>query len=355
MRSGGSITARFATDENAPRRTQRRPGGRPGQARLGERPGVLAEPRRGRRDRSVPAVRPARVPRAGHRAVRPRQPPRLPQGHGGLARPGRGVRVCHPDAREDRPVGQGPRERRSPAGPSSSPRRWTWAAWPPASWSKATPAGRPRSRATPTTRPASARPTCSCRPPPCRCMTRTGRKVSMHLGQVVTWDDFLGTLTNEMEPAPGQEGRRAPDPDRGRRVAQPGRPDQGVPRGLPRGEVAPLRAGRTGTTPRRGQARLRRVVDPVYHLDKADVILALDADFLACGAPGRVCDERAFAARREPKAGVMNRLYVVEAAYTSTGASADHRLADPGEPDRRASPSGSPRSWASRGRPPPPA
>ncbi len=69
------------------------------------------------------------------------------------------------------------------------------------------------------------------------------------------------------------------------------------------------------------------VVDPVYHFDKADVILALDADFLACGSPGRVADERAFAARREPKEGVMNRLYVAEAVYTNTGAAADHRLA----------------------------
>jgi MoCo/4Fe-4S cofactor protein with predicted Tat translocation signal len=69
------------------------------------------------------------------------------------------------------------------------------------------------------------------------------------------------------------------------------------------------------------------VVDPVYHFDKADVILSLDADFLACGSPGRVADERAFAARRTPKLGVMNRLYSVESAYTNTGAAADHRLA----------------------------
>ena len=67
-------------------------------------------------------------------------------------------------------------------------------------------------------------------------------------------------------------------------------------------------------------------VDPVYHFDRADVILSLDADFLACGSPGRIADERAFAARRDPKDGAMNRLYVAEAAFTNTGASADHRL-----------------------------
>src|SRR5262249_16706003 len=39
-------------------------------------------------------------------------------------------------------------------------------------------------------------------------------------------------------------------------------------------------------------------LEPVYHLDQADVIVALDADFFAWG-PGRLKDARAFAARRE--------------------------------------------------------
>jgi molybdopterin-containing oxidoreductase family iron-sulfur binding subunit len=91
------------------------------------------------------------------------------------------------------------------------------------------------------------------------------------------------------------------------------------------------------------------VLDPIYHVDRADVIVALDADFLAWG-PGRLKDARAFAARREVEPDVrayitgrredqgqgpgqgqaatkMNRLYVVEPTPTITGASADHRLA----------------------------
>src|SRR5208283_2521988 len=83
-------------------------------------------------------------------------------------------------------------------------------------------------------------------------------------------------------------------------------------------------------------------MEPVYHIDKADVVVALDADFLAWG-PGRLKDARAFAARREPEqsprdyilgrrsddapASVpMNRLYAIECTPTITGASADHRL-----------------------------
>jgi molybdopterin-containing oxidoreductase family iron-sulfur binding subunit len=68
-------------------------------------------------------------------------------------------------------------------------------------------------------------------------------------------------------------------------------------------------------------------VDPQYSFDKADVILSLDADFLACG-PGSLAHARQFASRRRPEeADRMNRLYVLETMPTSTGAKADHRLA----------------------------
>jgi molybdopterin-containing oxidoreductase family iron-sulfur binding subunit len=86
-------------------------------------------------------------------------------------------------------------------------------------------------------------------------------------------------------------------------------------------------------------------LEPVYHLDQADVIVALDADFFAWG-PGRLKDARAFAARREVEpelrefitgraeqggpaqgAPAMNRLYAIECTPTITGGSADHRLA----------------------------
>jgi molybdopterin-containing oxidoreductase family iron-sulfur binding subunit len=68
---------------------------------------------------------------------------------------------------------------------------------------------------------------------------------------------------------------------------------------------------------------------------KAEVVLALDADFLACG-PGNLRYVAEFTAGRrvrttsdEAAKAQMNRLYVVETALTSTGAKADHRLALP--------------------------
>ena len=69
-----------------------------------------------------------------------------------------------------------------------------------------------------------------------------------------------------------------------------------------------------------------QAADTQYLIGAADVIVALDADFLGAGA-GTLRYTREFAARRRPEeAGTMNRLYVLETMLTSTGASADHRL-----------------------------
>ncbi len=67
-------------------------------------------------------------------------------------------------------------------------------------------------------------------------------------------------------------------------------------------------------------------VEPHYRIGAAQVILALDADFLAC-SPTAVRDVREFSALRHGETGAaMNRLYVVEPMPTVTGGVADHRL-----------------------------
>jgi molybdopterin-containing oxidoreductase family iron-sulfur binding subunit len=67
-----------------------------------------------------------------------------------------------------------------------------------------------------------------------------------------------------------------------------------------------------------------RPLDVRYDLDRAAVIVSLDADFLGDG-PDQVRLQRQFAARRTPGA-QMNRLYVAEPGLTITGGMADHRL-----------------------------
>jgi molybdopterin-containing oxidoreductase family iron-sulfur binding subunit len=66
---------------------------------------------------------------------------------------------------------------------------------------------------------------------------------------------------------------------------------------------------------------------PVYHFDRADVIVSLDCDFLL-EEPNRVSNAREFVAGRKltEDQTTMNRLYVIESTPTITGASADHRL-----------------------------
>ncbi len=83
-----------------------------------------------------------------------------------------------------------------------------------------------------------------------------------------------------------------------------------------------------------GKLAYGRYVNTVYHPEKADVILSLDADFLGSG-PGHVRYAKEFFRRRNPGRGgllaeygvkPMNRLYVVEPTPSVTGAAADHRL-----------------------------
>jgi MoCo/4Fe-4S cofactor protein with predicted Tat translocation signal len=78
---------------------------------------------------------------------------------------------------------------------------------------------------------------------------------------------------------------------------------------------------------RRGALRaFGRDVDPLYRLDRADVVVALDADFLASG-PGGLRHARDFAGRRHTdRPERMSRLYAVESMPTVTGSRADHRV-----------------------------
>jgi molybdopterin-containing oxidoreductase family iron-sulfur binding subunit len=97
--------------------------------------------------------------------------------------------------------------------------------------------------------------------------------------------------------------------------------------------------------------------DATYDFERADVIVALDADFLGCG-PASIRYARDFAGRRRAAADAeagdggapaMNRLYSIESTPTLTGAKADHRLAlraSEIEPAAQALADGSPRQLA---------
>jgi molybdopterin-containing oxidoreductase family iron-sulfur binding subunit len=68
---------------------------------------------------------------------------------------------------------------------------------------------------------------------------------------------------------------------------------------------------------------------PLYSLDKAKVVVSLDSDFLGLEGDA-VRNSKLFARTRRPadesEAASMSRLYVVEPAFTTTGATADNRM-----------------------------
>src|SRR3954469_24582895 len=78
----------------------------------------------------------------------------------------------------------------------------------------------------------------------------------------------------------------------------------------------------------RAAARQAGGAEAMHHFDKADVVVALDSDFLACG-PAAMRYSKDFATRRRvtDDKKEMNRLYAIESTPTLTGAKADHRLA----------------------------
>ena len=74
------------------------------------------------------------------------------------------------------------------------------------------------------------------------------------------------------------------------------------------------------------QLAFGQFLNATYKFDKADVVVSIDANFLANG-PGGVRYARDFAAKRIVRDGkrTQSRFYVVETTPTSTGAKADHR------------------------------
>lgn len=75
------------------------------------------------------------------------------------------------------------------------------------------------------------------------------------------------------------------------------------------------------------QMAFGRQVETVYNLENADVIVALDSDFLNGGFPGFTLYARQYASRRNPDdSRGMARLYAIESTPSVTGFKADHRL-----------------------------
>jgi molybdopterin-containing oxidoreductase family iron-sulfur binding subunit len=146
-------------------------------------------------------------------------------------------------------------------------------------------------------------------------------------GLIETWDRFLTSISEDMNAIRNRRGR-------GLRIltetvtsptlaAQLNRLLEDLPEARwHQYEAAGLDNVREGA-----RRAFGRPVDTVYRLDRADVILSLDADILL-SFPGSVRYGRDFIDRRRlwRDGQSMNRLFVAESTPTITGAMADHRL-----------------------------
>ena len=145
----------------------------------------------------------------------------------------------------------------------------------------------------------------------------------LNRGEVKTWSTFLAAvqaIVTAQKAIKGAALRLLTEP-----ITSPTLVEQiqHAAHRLSRGEVASV-----GSRLRRAPGRRGRPRRAIYDLDKADVVVSLDADFLGFG-PASVRYTKDFSARRRmgtPK-DALNRLYVVGAVPTVTGGKADHRLA----------------------------
>ncbi len=152
-------------------------------------------------------------------------------------------------------------------------------------------------------------------------------QVTTHLGNIGPWSDFTATIRTVLDAQRELQGA-------GLRiltgtVTSPTLADQlqGLLTKFPKARWHQYEPVGRDNARAGALAAFGAYADAQYHLDKADVILALDADFLTCG-PASLRYVREFSARRrvERMHGTMSRLYVVECTPSSTGALADHRL-----------------------------
>ena len=154
-----------------------------------------------------------------------------------------------------------------------------------------------------------------------------------YLGDIVTWSAFLGAVKPAMD---AQRAVAAQKPAKGGLRILTGTVTSPTLAYQIKTLLAALPNAKwhqydpAGRDNAREGSRLAfgQYANPVYHFDKADVVLSLDSDFLSCG-PASLRYARDFAAKRRLTDGKheMSRLYVVESTVTNTGSVADNRLA----------------------------
>jgi molybdopterin-containing oxidoreductase family iron-sulfur binding subunit len=151
-------------------------------------------------------------------------------------------------------------------------------------------------------------------------------QVVKHAGRIDSWPAFLGALRHALEglPADGKGLRILTETGLSPALAAQIWALHSQRSGIVWHQYEPLNrnAAASGAKLAFGEDAV-----PLPRFDQAEVVLALDSDFLGSG-PAQVRHSRDFTSRRRPyeTASVATRLYAIESSFTTTGAMADHRL-----------------------------
>lgn len=147
-----------------------------------------------------------------------------------------------------------------------------------------------------------------------------------HLGQEQSWEDFLHAFRFAFSPILEKRGaglRILTDT-----ITSPtlGAQLQKVLAALPEAKWYQYDPAGSHSAFAGAQIAFGRPINTYYKLDQANVVAAIDSDFLVCGH-GSTRYAHDFAERRTRGQHTdMNRLYVIESTMTATGGKADHRL-----------------------------
>jgi molybdopterin-containing oxidoreductase family iron-sulfur binding subunit len=148
----------------------------------------------------------------------------------------------------------------------------------------------------------------------------------LHDGQVATWPQFLLTMDEQLRGFDASKGEglfvltgTVTSPTF---QAQLEKLRTRYPR-MQRHQYDPLHRD---NELRGSELAFGRALDTRYRLDRARVLVTLDADVI-CGGPHSVRYARNLAALRDPERGPMSRIHAVESFPGLIGARADHRIA----------------------------
>jgi molybdopterin-containing oxidoreductase family iron-sulfur binding subunit len=147
----------------------------------------------------------------------------------------------------------------------------------------------------------------------------------LHRGEIATWDSLTTMLVDERSRLRGGEGLRVLS----RAVSSPTMIAQwrSLQSRYPAARLHQYEPVNRDNVHEGARRAFGRSLEPIYHFDRARVVVSLEADFLGT-LPGHVRYARDFMRTRRPEevAHRMSRLYVTECMPSLTGATADHRL-----------------------------